>query len=280
MSDRGPADARWRRDLAAWTIPDPILAAAPEPPYAFPAELFRRRAERATTGAHPTPTTDRAAEALGSGGSVLDVGCGSGATSLPLARLATRITGVDESEEMLASFASAARDARVATATIRGRWPDVAPEVDAADVVVCGHVLYNVADLGSFALALDAHARRRVVLELTERHPWAWMRDLWLRFHDLDRPDGPSADDAAAVLEEAGFDPTRSDRLSRPGGGGGFAERGDAVAVVRRRLCLPADRDPEIEAALGERLVRDADGIWSAGPGRHVTVTLWWDRTG
>lgn len=280
MSDRGPADARWRRDLAAWTIPDPILAAAPEPPYAFPAELFRRRAERATTGAHPTPTTDRAAEALGGGGSVLDVGCGSGATSLPLARLATRITGVDESEEMLASFAAAARDAGVATATIRGRWPDVAPEVDAADVVVCGHVLYNVADLGSFALALDAHARRRVVLELTERHPWAWMRDLWLRFQHLERPEGPSADDAVAVLEEAGFDPMRSDRLSRPGGGGGFAERGDAVAVVRRRLCLPADRDPEIEAALGERLVRDADGIWSAGPERHVTVTLWWDRTG
>jgi SAM-dependent methyltransferase len=280
MSDPGSAGARWRRDLAAWTIPDAILAAAPEPPYAFPAELFRRRAERAATGAQPTPTTERAEEALPAGGEVLDIGCGAGATSLALAQRARVVTGVDESDGMLESLAAGAAAADVASVTVRGRWPDVADEVGPADVVVCGHVLYNVADPVPFVAALDAHARRRVVLELTERHPWAWMRDLWQRFHGLDRPDGPTADDAIAVLREGGFGPVREDRLSRPGGGGGFARREDAVALVRRRLCLTAERDPEIETALGDRLVRDADGAWSAGPERHLTVTLWWDRRG
>ena len=189
MPQPGTAAVRWRRDLAAWAIPEPILAAAPEDPYRFPSELFRRRAARASAGVDPpTPTTERALEALPEGGTVLDVGCGSGATSLPLVGHVATITGVDESARMLAAFSSAAAEAGVASATVEGRWPDMAADVDVADVVCSGHVLYNVPELGPFALALDGHARRRVVVELTERHPWAWMGDLWIRFHDLERP--------------------------------------------------------------------------------------------
>jgi SAM-dependent methyltransferase len=90
---------RWRAELAGWAIPDEILAAAPESPWGFPTELFRTRAERPPT--HPSATTRIALEALGTGGDVLDVGVGGGATSLPLATVATRITGVDESADML-----------------------------------------------------------------------------------------------------------------------------------------------------------------------------------
>ena len=79
---------RWRRELAGWAIPDEILAAAPEPPWGFPRELFRTRAER--TPAAPSETTRVALDALGTGGDVLDVGVGGGATSLPLAAVATR----------------------------------------------------------------------------------------------------------------------------------------------------------------------------------------------
>ena len=278
MPTSGAAAERWRAALEAWTIPETILSRAPESPYGFPAEHFRRRAERAlSAAAEATPTLRRAAEALGDGGEVLDVGCGSGAISLPLARHATRLTGVDENERMLEAFADAAVAAGVPAATICGRWPDVAERAEPADVVVCGHVLYNVPDLDPFVLALDRHARRRVVLEITERHPWAWMHDLWLAFHDLERPAGPTAADAVAALREAGFAPAREDRTSTETGGGGFERKADAVALVRRRLCLPAERDPEVEAALGDRLASDDEGLWSAGPSRHVTVTLWWD---
>jgi hypothetical protein len=103
------------------------------------------------------------------------------------------------------------------------------------------------------------------------------MSDLWLAFHGLERPDGPTAQDAVAVLREAGFATSREDRTSTDAGGGGFERKADAVASIRRRLCLPPERDPEVEAALDERLGRDVEGLWSTGPPRHTTVTLWWD---
>jgi hypothetical protein len=84
----------------------------------------------------------------------------------------------------------------VAVITVAGSWPQVAPDVEAADVVVCHHVLYQVTDLPPFVRGLTFHARRRVVVEMIARHPQAWMADLWLRFHGLRRPMAPTADEA------------------------------------------------------------------------------------
>ena len=124
---------------------------------------------------------------------MLDVGCGGGATSLPLAGRAGVLVGVDAQEDMLEGFLANARAAGVEAEAVHGRWPDVADRIGQVDVAVVGHVLYNVADLEPFARSLAAVARRRVVFELTERHPLHWMNDLWLRFHDLERPEGPTA---------------------------------------------------------------------------------------
>lgn len=268
---------RWREQLGAWAIPDRILAAAPEPPWGFPTECFRRRGAERAGRKHTTPTTRRASEALPEGGTVLDVGVGGGATSLPLAGRAGVIIGVDAQPDMLAAFTDNAAAAGVRAEPVEGRWPEVAGRVGPADVVVAGHVVYNTPELAAFAGAMDAHARRRVVVELTERHPLAWMRDLWRRFHDLDRPAGPTDDDAAAVLAEAGFDVVREERTPTVAeGGAGFADRAAAVATVRRRLCLPAERDDEIADALGDRLRRLDDG-WDVGPPERTIVTLWWD---
>lgn len=270
------AAERWRAQQAAWAIPDEILEAAPETPYGFPAELFRHRAELAGLRGD-TPTARRALEALPEGGIVLDVGVGGGATSLPLAGHAATIVGIDSAADLLAVFEATARSSNVVGQTILGRWPDDEAQAPLADVVTCGHVVYNVADLDPFVSALDAHATCRVVLELTDRHPLAWMHDLWERFHGLMRPDGPTAGDVVGVLRESGIESSnqRSSLRDDPEGGG-FEHRADALALVRRRLCLPAARDGEIAEALGDRLGKRGD-LWAVGPAERTIVTLWWD---
>jgi SAM-dependent methyltransferase len=263
---------RWREQLEDWAIPEEILAAAPESPWGCPVGLFRSRARRA--GSRPaTPSNREAARFLPAGGTVLDVGAGGGAASLPLAGAAGRLVAVDESPAMVAAFLAAAEAAGVPADGVEGRWPEVAGRVAPADVVVCHHVLYNVADLAPFADALTGHARRRVVAELTDRHPLVDLGPLWRRFHDLERPSGPGADDAVAALEALGLRVGRRDWESQDRFG--FDDFDELVAFTRRRLCLPAGRDPEVAAALLDEGTRQVDGVWVSGQPRRVTTLSW-----
>jgi SAM-dependent methyltransferase len=260
------AAERWRRALEAWAIPEPIVAAAPESPHGFDVSLFARAADEAAGAA--TPSQVAAREALPAGGTVLDVGCGAGAASVPLVPPAARVVGVDELAGMLDAFAERAEQLGVTHVEVLGAWPDVAGRTPVADVVACHHVLYNVADLAPFVAALDAHARRRVVVELTATHPLAWMNPLWRQVHGIRRPDGPTATNAVAVLRELGMRPEVVSwegpvRLAR-------AEPDELLAFVRRRLCVGTERDPDLRRALRDHPL----------PRTRPLVTLSWDPRG
>jgi len=154
---------------------------------------------------------------------------------------------VDQSEAMLDALAVRAAELGVAPTRVVGSWPDVADQVGPADVVVCSHVFYNVADLVPFATALTDHARNRVVVEMTATHPLTGHAALWRHFHGIDRPTGPVAADAVAVLREAGM-AVESEPFLAPVRH--HRSRADWVAMVRRRLCLGPERDAEIDALL------------------------------
>lgn len=262
----GTAAERWRDALGEWAIPQPILDAAPESPWHFSPALFAKRAEEVLE--EPAgPSRARALEALPDGGSVLDVGAGGGAASLPLAPPAGRIVAVDQGTDMLEVFATAAERRGVAHHEVSGSWPAVAASVDPADVVVCHNVVYNVADIVPFVAALTDHARRRVVVEMTSDHPMANLNAMWLALHGLVRPTRPTADDALAVFEEMGLEVASEvfeRRWQRPG-----ADRDEQVAMLRRRLCVGPERDDEIRSLL------DDDAVAPIRQG----VTAWWAGT-
>lgn len=258
----GAAEEHWAAQLAGWAIPDEILAQASADPWKLTPNLFPPSDPAA--GPPDDPSFRTAREALGDGGTVIDVGVGSGAASLRLAPLATLVTGVDVSEEMLKAFTVAAKERGVKSRFFEGRWPDNGRAVPPADVVVCHHAFYNVPDLAAFALALTSHARRRVVVELGQRHPISGTNPLWARFWGLERPERPVADDAVSVMVEAGID-AQVEREER----GPWRSARDPMWVehVTRRLCLPPEREAEVAEALAE--------LPEAGP--RVAVTLWWD---
>ena len=255
------AAEKWRDDLASWAIPEEIRAQAPQDPWIHPVAQFL-----APDGPIPdSPAHAAAREALPPGGSVLDVGCGGGRAALALVPPAGLLIGVDHQQGMLDAFAEAAAKRGVASETILGNWPEVAPITPVVDVVVCHHVAYNVWELPAFVDALTAHARRRVVLELPVRHPLTWMNPLWKQFWDLDRPTSPTANDALTVIRDAGYDAQLveyddvTQRIPL-----------DPVAQAQSaciRLCLPVDRADEVAAA-----VQAAD----AGMPRRLAA-IWWD---
>lgn len=269
MIDQGRAASRWADALVAWAIPQEILDAAPDrQAWRFSPAVFAWTPERAAAeGPVVTPSRRRALEALGDGGTVLDVGAGGGRASLPLAPPATFVTAVDSSAELLEAYAEAAEREGVPHRTVLGAWPDVAREVEPADVVVCHNVAYNIPDLPPFVRALTDHARRRVVLELTVHHPASNLNEAWRALHGLERPATPTAEDAIAVLQEMGLHLQweESERVVHAAG----RDRADMVAHARQRLCVGPERDAEIEQLLGA----DADR-----PLRRI-VTVWWDGT-
>ncbi|MHB8295091.1 MAG: class I SAM-dependent methyltransferase [Acidimicrobiales bacterium] len=240
------ADRHWAEQLAAWAISPGILAKAEEPPFGLSPDMLP-----VPDDPDRTPAWRMAFDALGhEGGSVLDVGAGAGAASLVLVPRLSSLIAVDESSPMLQALAVTAAERRVPCETILGTWPAISPAVQPVDVVVCHHVLYNVADLGGFASELTRKANRRVVVEMTSRHPLARLNPLWLRVHGVARPQGPTAEDAVAVLRSLGIEPEVETYLRPPRlGPEGHAK---IVGLARRQLCLPASATGEVEAMLAD----------------------------
>lgn len=233
---------RWRAALAAWA---PSPGTPPErsrPPavaeYAARLDLAAQAPDR--------PLFQRAAEALEPPGSVLDVGAGAGAASVPLADRTTALTAVDVDDRMLAEVSRRGREAGMAVTTVQGRWPEVSPDVVDVDVVVCAHVLYNVADVACFVDALTARARRRVVYAFTEVHPQSWVAAVRERVLGVSRPTGPDARDAVALLEalDLGVRVERGAQTPMP------VDLDSMVTAVCARLQLGPERADDVRAAL------------------------------
>lgn len=257
----GCAAARWVQARQAWAIPEAIKDAAPEVPEGSTSAGSPLRRPRHDPG---TPSRQKAREVLPVDGSVLDVGCGAGAGGLPLVPPARLVVGIDLSPGMLEAFAQRAAALGVDHQEIEGPWPQVADRTPRVDVVVCHHVFFGVTDLGPFAQALTDHARARVVVQMPERPPRAWMRPYWKAVHGVELPDRPTADDAVAVVREAGID-VRVTRWGRPAHEEDRRDR--RVASLRRALYLGPDRDPEIRALLDRY----------PPPTMRRVLTLWWD---
>jgi SAM-dependent methyltransferase len=206
----------------------------------------------------------RAREAMPAGGSVLDIGCGGGIGAFGITPPAAHVIGVDEQEEMLKLFENNAANYGATVETLLGQWPAVAEQTPVADVVTVHHVAFNVGDIVPFITALNTHARKRVVIAVPVIHPMSNMNEGWKHFWNVIRPTVPVAGDLINVLDEIGIRATieyfEGEILldKKVDGANGF---------IRRRLCLPEDRQPEIDSFIAENPL----------PERRKLAVIWWD---
>jgi hypothetical protein len=130
-----------------------------------------------------------------------------------------------------------------------------------------------VPDIEPFLAALTAAARRVVVVEMTAAHPLVSLNALWLRFHGLVRPAGPTASDLLAILAAMGLHAS-SQTWTRPAGRD-YGSTDELIDVTRRRICLPPQRAGEVADALAD-LGIDLDNPPDLGSSGRELVTIWW----
>ena len=247
----------WRDSLAAWAIPKEILDQASEDPWIHPPVMFQLPDLIEDSISH-----QRAREVLAPGESILDIGCGGGIAAFAVVPPATHVIGVDHQPEMLEMFASSAKSRGITSEIYEGFWPALADKVPVADVVATHHVLFNVSPVEDFLLAMNAHARKRVIIEMPQLHPLTTAAPLWKHFWNLDRPINPTPENLMEVLSELGIDAhlqlwngsmrTESDLESQ-------------AKFSRIRLCLPEDREAEVLEFLRHQpkvAIRNLATIW------------------
>lgn len=265
------AAEHWRSQLAAWEIPADLLAAVTEDPYRWPVEVFRRRNISADES-DPAPTTGIVQRLADEGGSVLDIGAGTGRASIPLARLGHPVTAVEKSGAMAVALREETVDLD-GYAVIEDAWP-LAEDPGSFDVVMAAHVVYDVSPIETFIKAMHAHARRGVVLELTESHPWTPLGRYYRALHGIDRPVGPSVEDLVAVVVESVGVVPQVERWERPGGTW-FESWDEIVELYRRRLVVPDARIDEVRPLL-EPDVTEIEGRLMVGDTvRHLATVSW-----
>jgi SAM-dependent methyltransferase len=236
--------------------------------------LWRRRAAAALASDRQTPTLDVIARLAGPGGSVLDIGAGTGRASLPLAQAGHPVTALEPSKTMLEGLADAGLG--LPLTVIEGRWPESKESVETHRVVMCAHVVFDVGEIGPFLTAMNERAAGGVVIEMTDRHPWVHLGPYYRSLHALERPRGPGWEDLVEVVHEVvGVDPT-VEQWQRPTDLW-FESVDEIVQFYGKRLLIGPDRWTELRALLEPDLV--------SGPGGHQVgtesrdlVTIWWPR--
>lgn len=269
-----PAAARWRHMLEEWALPDELLAGAPESPYGWSPELWKRRAQIAREQGNQTPTVEAVRALLPEHGSLLDVGAGTGRASLLFAGEGIRVTGVEQNPELSTQFQRHAAEEGVAVAAVEGAWPEVAGSVGIHDVAVCAHVVYDVQDIEPFLSELAAHARIGVVVELTPNHPWSGLAPYYFALHGLTRPAGPTYRDFVDLVIEACDEEPEVEVWTRSGQVW-FESRDEILDHYQKRLLLSADRRGELRDLLSAEIEEDGPRLFVGSRDRTI-VTVWW----
>jgi SAM-dependent methyltransferase len=226
----------WARELRAWRIPDEILSAAPRDPYAFPGSTIRT----ASVDPLDSPTGRAVLERLNPGDRLLDIGCGAGRISGPFTAL-QEVVGIEPRPNLAAISRESGID------VIEGKWPQVAGAAGTAPVVLSTHVMYDVQDPQPFLRAMVAAAQRRIVIEVTERHPWHDVGRLYRIVHGIDRPEGPTGELLGQVVEAATGMTPQVVRWTRPGST--YPDADTLIDHEFRMLCIGPDHPKAEEVA-------------------------------
>ena len=239
---------------------------------------WRQRADRFAAYSERLPAGDalfaRLQALVRPDDTILDVGAGTGRYALPLARLARHVVAVEPSPAMRRHLDERRAAAGIANLTIvPAAWPEA--EVEAAEIVICFHVVYGVREIAPFVQALDRHTRRVCLIALrVDQHPG--QRELAAELFGETPVRQPAFLDLYPVLAELGI--VADVQIIPTPGSFRFADHAAAIAHYRDRLKIAPGTPTEahLRELLAARLVPDDAGHWRwPGPAPRNAIVSW-----
>ena len=221
------------------------------------------------------PVVNRLAREVGSETTVLDVGGGAGRLALPLALRCRHVTVVEPSASMVEQLEEGARDADITNVTtVQDPWEEA--DSEPADIVLCAHVLYGVADVVPFIRKLEASARDKVLVLMFIDSPQSHLAPLWEPVHREVRINLPAVPELLRVMWEIGIYPDLEMVHSNPPHR--IEGREAAIEEFRQRLYVEAGtaKDRRLEEAADRLLVETSEGfeVRGARP-RRIGLLAW-----
>ena len=264
----------WRSALEAWAIPQRLIDAVGVDPDRWQPEFWERmrRTDKATIVDSPTLAM---VEELSGGGSVLDVGAGTGRLAIPWER-GHRVTTVERDPDVARLLVKEALRAGVVITQIVGAWPMVAGNTGIHDVVLSTQVVYDVPGIGIFVEAMHDRSRRRGGRDDTPSPVDTALALFPLppRSRQANSADGGRL---CRVVEEVTGVVPRQQRWTTSTGLR-FADMQELLTFYRRRLLVPPVRSMEAAALLEPDIRRTADGWLVLGSAEREVVTVWWEK--
>ncbi len=223
------------------------------------------------------PVIERVRAQLPAGdGRVLDVGAGTGRYAVPLAELGSRVLAVEPNAAMAALLEQEARERHVSVAVEQAAWPEAEARVGSAEVVLCAHVVYPIADIVPFVRALDRAARCAVVVVARLGQPDEVLNHVFAAVHGEERAPMPSLVDLYNLLLQIGIPASVTLHPSESRWNYPDAEAAVADAATRLGVGRDSPRWAAMEAAVRSRLVPRGDEVWLAPAQAHQGV-IWWE---
>lgn len=207
---------------------------------------------------------------------VADIGAGTGRYLPTLAGHCGSVVAVEPSPSMRAHLEAVVQEQNLANVEVVAQpWPEA--RIGQCDVALSAHVLYSVAEVAPFLLAMDAVAQRACILLLALKHPTSFMDRFWLRFRGEPRRPLPGALEALNLLYQLGISanlqviPTPS--VLR------YVNHEEALVDVRYRLRFLPDpeRDAAISQAISELMIDEDGELLPQGIPRQAAV-IWWEK--
>ncbi len=248
-------------------------ARAPDDHWRPYAQMFRADPRRTDD-----PLVNRLLREIAPHHRVIDVGAGGGRLALPLALRCRHLAAVEPSPSMVAVLRRQASDYSIQNVSVvEATWEEV--EVEAADIVLCAHVLYVVPEIEIFVRKLEAHARERVLIVLYEAPPQSQIYPLWERVHGEERRPLPGLSQYRGVLSQLGI--RAHEEIFPPRPPRGYDGHQQALEQLAHRLYLvPGSLQmARLEAMLPD-LLEEVEGTLVIRGAPPVAPTLVWWRPG